>query len=134
MSARRMTPLGALAQCLAAALGAGLAASVILGLFNAQDDGIAALVSIGASMMMVAFVVALAHVLLLGLPYALLLRRLRRDTLPMMVVGGAVIGVLPMALLWGDPFIVAVCAASGAVGAAAFHLAARPRGRSGAST
>lgn len=132
-TARRIGVFDAVVRSLAAALAAALAAGAILGLFNAQDDGIGGFASIAALVTMVAFVVALAHVLLLGLPFALLLRGLRRDTLPMMLAGGAIIGAVPMALLDDDPFFVAVCAVSGAIGAAAFHLAGRPTGRSDAS-
>jgi hypothetical protein len=129
-----MRPFDAIVRTLAAALGAALAAGAILGLSNARDEGLVEFVSFVAVVGVIAFVVALAHALLLGLPFALLLRRWGRDTLPMMVAGGAVIGGLPMALLDDDPWFVAVCAASGAAGAAAFHFAGLPRVRPNAST
>lgn len=132
-TARRIGVFDAVVRSLAAALGAALAAGAILGLFNAHDDGIDGFVSIATLVTMVAFVVALAHVLLLGLPCALLLHRLRRDTLPMMVASGTIIGAVPMALLDEAPFFLAVCAVSGAIGAAAFHLAGRATGRSDGS-
>jgi hypothetical protein len=134
MSARRMRPLDALVRCLAAALGAALAAGLIMGLTNARAGEVSEFVSVGALVTMVAFVVALAHAVLLGLPFALLLRGLRRETLPMMLAGGAIIGAVPMTLLDDDPFFVAVCAACGAVGATAFHLAGLPTGRKDAPT
>ncbi len=133
MNTSRVGLFDALVRCPAAALGAALAAGLIMGLNSARGGEFAGAVSLAVVVTMVAFVVALAHALLIGWPFAWLLRRLRRETLPMMLAGGAIIGAVPMAFLDDDPFFVAVCAVCGAVGAAAFHLAGRLTRRSDAS-
>jgi hypothetical protein len=129
----RRAAFDAFVRCLAAALGAALAAGLIMGLNHARGGEFVGAASLAVGVTMVAFVVALAHALLLGWPFALLLRRLRRETLPMMLAGGAIIGAVPMTFLDDDPFFVAVCAVCGAVGAAAFHLAGPPMVRPNAS-
>jgi len=77
----------------------------------------------------VIFTIALAHALLLGLPFAWLLHRLRADSVWAMAAGGFVIGALPISLLVPLSLVMVLCGASGAVGAVAYHWISRYVGR-----
>lgn len=80
----------------------------------------------------VAFALAFAHALLLGLPVALALHHNCRFSLLPMLLAGTLVGIVPSALVfypWQSPAqwrdyleIVAVAAVLGAIGGSAFYL------------
>jgi hypothetical protein len=73
-----------------------------------------------------AFLVALAHALLLGLPYVLLLLIARRFGMLSMLSGGLVIGFIPAAfLVWPHVQSAAITGLLGAAGSATFYLSYR---------
>lgn len=80
----------------------------------------------------IAFVVALAHTMLLGIPYVLLLWKIKHFSILPMLLGGFMIGFIPAAILfWPDvlkaqaAIAAALAGALGAAGAATFHLSCR---------
>lgn len=78
----------------------------------------------------VAFAVALAHTVLIEIPYVLLLWKIEHLSILPMLFGGFMIGFVPAAILfWPDTVSAAVTAALagalGAAGAATFHLSCR---------
>jgi hypothetical protein len=77
----------------------------------------------------VIFTIALAHALLLGLPFVWLLHRFRADSVWTMAAGGFAIGALPISLFVQMSPILVLCGASGAVGAVAYHWMNRYVGR-----
>jgi len=123
---RMLLGLG-LGRVVLASFAAALAACIVM--LSGSENDIDPEVFVG--LLSITFLVALPHALLLGLPYACWLHRLRRESLLTMAAGGFVIGALPMCVLAGAEAIVAICGASGAAGAGVLHLANRMReGRS----
>lgn len=108
-------------------LSAAAAITILVLLLLLFSGGVLALWPV---IVVVAFAVALAHTVMLGIPYVLLLRRLDRLSILPMLLGGFAIGFIPTAILvWPEAVPAAVAAAlagaMGAVGAVTFHLSCR---------
>lgn len=81
---------------------------------------------------LVAFAVALAHTVLIGIPYVLFLWKIERLSFLPMLLGGFMTGFVPAAILfWPDVLTASAAIAAaftgalGAAGAATFHLSCR---------
>ena len=134
MNAWWVRALIALGQVTAAGLGAGLVVGALMGAASYGDRDAAEALSIGGLGVALGFIVAFPHALLLGLPYALLLRRFGRESWLTLAAGGLIIGAAPLALLERNWGLGALCGACGFVGASVFHFAGRSRRRAQRAT
>ncbi|MGN6152477.1 MAG: hypothetical protein ACTHOH_10785 [Lysobacteraceae bacterium] len=104
-----------------ASFAAAVAACMILLLAGGRIPAWSDVLGVLRSLFFYIFVVAFVHALLLGLPCAWLMRRLRAKWMWTMAAGGFVVGALPMWLFTHLPMVWALCGASGVAGAVALY-------------
>ena len=110
-----------LCRAVLASFAATVAACTIMLLAGGRLPALSDVQEVLRSLFLYIFAVAFVHALLLGLPSAWLLRRLRAKWVWTMAAGGFVIGALPMGVFTHIPMVWALCGASGVVGAVALH-------------